>query len=679
MTRGCCILGLCLVLAGGVRPALAQTDEPDSTQATGQGGLADIGRAAEQAAEGDSSAVAEPVAAAADSTEGFTWLDSVKPTLSVDVTANVQQITRRARLSAVAQLLDGGTSTTNLMIDDKDYRQQDRDSRQRNFDTSFSRLLGSWAGVDLRFSNAFNEDRTVFTNGIESLIESDQSNATLDLKGAPQKVGGLRHVWALAADVNDVQGSNRDVTNNRSLASAGATSRWKFETPKVLAEGRFGYDKAQGDVALGAAISDGTTTQDTLGTTFSYTEGEKLKIRTVLDRFSMKEERLDFLRNSSGVIDTVGTLDEDKVGREREVRATDRVGITASTRPFDRIAFNTGFQRSRTETQYLLSHQGLEIRDDNDFDADMTFRYAQAGSLSVRFGWSDLWDDRRTKGSDEFRGRESRINKDVSMEIAQRLMAATDLSVSISQLLTQNIFEDLNNQNDRDQLFDRLDASLTSRAIEDLQLRLAGTLGVTSLVNIDAERVANNKEDRLFEARGNVRWTPWQGLSLTQDYRMQIVFIDFHNSNDRDQFNKQGVMATEVGYGLPQGWKFSLRYSVDFRRNGTRDPSAEGVKYRTDLRRFDHKLLASIQIPVKGLTFSLDTTRGFLRDSTPGARAGSTTEDRGEIRMNVSGSRTILKKATLRVDVERVLAYGPRVRPESEDYWVANSGLVVSF
>jgi hypothetical protein len=204
---------------------------------------------------------------------------------------------------------------------------------------------------------------------------------------------------------------------------------------------------------------------------------------------------------------------------------------------------------------------------------------------------------------------------------------------------------------------------------------------VTSLVNIDAERVGNNKEDRLYEARGNVKWTPWGGLSVMQDYRMQIVFIDFHNSDDRDQFNKQGVLVSEVAYEFPAGSTFSLRYSVDFRRNGTREPSAGGEKYRTDLRRFDHRLLASIQVPFRGLTLSLDTTRGFLRDSTPGASSGfgTSSEDRGEIRMRVSGSRRIFSKATLRVDVQRVLAYGPRVRPESEDYWIANSGLTVKF
>jgi hypothetical protein len=129
-------------------------------------------------------------------------------------------------------------------------------------------------------------------------------------------------------------------------------------------------------------------------------------------------------------------------------------------------------------------------------------------------------------------------------------------------------------------------------------------------------------------------------------------------------------------------------YSVDFRRNGTRQPDAEVTQYkaadddavyRTDLRRFDHRITASILIPVWVLEFGVDTTRGFLRDENP-TTGVEREEDRGEVRMRASGNYSFFnRKATLRVDVQRVLAYGPRVRPENEDYWVANSGLTVNF
>lgn len=674
-------------LEGGSRAAADSTagDAAPSESEEGPRGLADLGRALQQ---GDSTAVLQELLRDAEG-GGFVWIREVSPSFTAEVEANVQNVVYRGRVNAGAKALDGGDTRASFGLEDKAYRQQDRDFLGRDFDAGFTRSFGEWAALDLSFDNRFSEDVTVFRvnpdSTYESTIKSDQSQARASIKGGGESTYGFRHGWAARGNIQDVQGSSRGTNNDRTLASGGGSGRWGYAKGYLEVVGKFGYDTARGERSLRGKTADATTTQDTVGTSVAYRRGRWFNLTAMADRMSLLEERLDFRRNSSGVVDTATIPDALKpelaVGEEREQRVTDQVNLNADSRPFSRLGLQASLGHQTSNTRYRFSGQGLELRADDRFGLGASFRYAEAGSLTADYKHANRWDDRRPRGTMLFRGRESRVTKEARFSVEQRLFTATQLSVDYSQRLTQNIFDQVSNLNDRDELIDRVDARIVSRAMARLQMNVGGTFSVTRLVNIDADRVGNNKDDRLFEVRGGYRWLPLPRFSFEQNYRLQIVFIDFLYSNDRDQFNKQGQFSTETRYDFSRGGALRLRYSVDFRRNGTRqlDVDGEDEVYRTDLRRFDHRVTASMLVPVWVLEFGVDTERGFLRDENP--TDGTTREeDRGEVRMRVSGNYSFFnRKASLRVDVQRVLAFGPRVRPENEDYWVANSGLTVDF
>ena len=69
-------------------------------------------------------------------------------------------------------------------------------------------------------------------------------------------------------------------------------------------------------------------------------------------------------------------------------------------------------------------------------------------------------DDRRTRDSDSFRGRESRRSYEASFFLDQKVMPRTDFALQLQQSLSQTVAEEVTNRNDRDQLVDRLDATV---------------------------------------------------------------------------------------------------------------------------------------------------------------------------------------------------------------------------
>jgi hypothetical protein len=275
------------------------------------------------------------------------------------------------------------------------------------------------------------------------------------------------------------------------------------------------------------------------------------------------------------------------------------------------------------------------------------------------------------------------VSQDASLRFLQKVYRQSDLDLKFSQRLSQSVFGEAANKNDLDQLEERADAILRSKAIPRMVMNLGGTLRRANFVNIDSERVGNNKEDRLYEVTGSYNVQATERLAFDQSVKMQIVFNDYHNSNDRDQFNKQGQMTTGAALGFANESKFTADYTIDFRSSGKRvdDGRRRVVAYQTNLRSFDHQLRVALTIPLPVITVTLNTQRGFLWRENPSVGPGSQTEEsRGEFRAVFSGGKNFLSERLIfRADFTRVLAYGPRVRDENADYWIANSGLSMRF
>lgn len=689
MTRVPGLLGVFLLATvaavadpGGVGAQTGGDAAPDST-AVPTGGLAAASAYADSVSADstlvDRDALREAAAAVP---VPFFWMRGPSLTLSGDVRANVSQVELSGSVEATAAVLGGYSASTTLTQANTSFRQLERDVELRGLDASLRGGRNRWANLNLTLSRNTSNDVNVVA-GRDIVIESDDKRAALLLDGKQYLPGRIK--WALSGSVLDVQANNRGTNNDRQLAEGGATTRWKQQVlPGTTLSARAGGARASGSRQLRGLEVDATTAQDTVGTSLEITRGQPFTINLDLDRIWFDETRLDFRRNSDGVIDTLNAPEgELKVAAENEKQRSDRLSLRFDSRLLPVVAVGGTYRREFTETTYTFSQEGTLQSGLDRVDADLDFRYADAGSLQAKVSWGDTWNDRRSRGADRFRGRDNRVTKEASLQLLQKVYRRTDLDIKVSQRLSQSIFGEVANKNDRDQLDERIDATLRSKALPRLVLNLGGTIRRTDIVNTDSERVGNNKEDRLFEVTGSYNLQATDRLSFDQSVKMQIVYNDFHNSNDRDQFNKQGQMTAGAALDVADGSEFTADYTLDFRSTGRRfdDGRRRVVAYQTNLRSFDHQLRLALSIPLPFVTLTLNSQRAFLRRENPSVGESSRTEeDRGEFRAVLSGGRKFLDdRMDFRVDVTRVLAFGPRVREENEDYWIANSGFSLRF
>ncbi|HKK71642.1 MAG TPA: hypothetical protein VKA86_10520 [Candidatus Krumholzibacteria bacterium] len=603
--------------------------------------------------------------------------NALRPTTTAEFNANVTRILLSGRITApLADLVDAGGSTE-ATVRRTTYRQFDREQEETGLRSSYDdSFFGDAAQLKLNVSRRTSFDENRPGTGDPIVLDFRSADASMVLEGNHPLTDGFSHHWAVRGDIEDVEQVNRNVSNDRNLAGAGLTSVWRRQGDAVDLRARYGYKRSTGTRLVRESSDDATAELDTLGARLDLDALPRTNLSVEAQRTTFFEERLDFARNANGVVDTLNTLRP--VGREREVRSSYDLSTRVDTAPVERLTLAGSASTEFSETEYRFSQQGIVQRGGESFDAGATFHYAEAGSVEVRYDFSNRFNDRRVRGGADFRGRESTKNYEVGATLRQAMFARSDLELRASQSLTQSIFEETGNNNDRDRLIDDFSAEIATDAIAHTQLRVGGTARRTLELNIAADRVGNNKEEVLYEVRGSYTFDPPGGFSAAQTYRLQIVFRDFLDGIDRDSFNKQGQVTSRADYTFSGGGAVGVEWLSDFRSTGARDPASPVRElYVTESTRNDQRVVFDVSIPVSTLTFSARTERGFLDQETRGRES---TEERGRLNLRLTGNRSFFSdRAQLRLDIERVLQFGPRVRDEQRDYWVANTTLTVEF
>jgi len=610
------------------------------------------------------------------------WYAPLIPTLDGRIESNVTRVVSSVGLEAPVGDFINMSGRARYSRTDTAYRQFDRDAEATNFNLDFNGAIPSWGDLDISVlrNTSLDENRLPArppSNEPELLVlEYELREVHASLVGNRDLGRGLRAHWGVRGDLEDTERSDNGIVNDRALAGGAADVAWGSGGPWHDFSVRYGYDRRSGERTLRNELADALTERDTIWARGSVDFGRHFTLNLDGQRTTFVEERLDFTRNVNGVVDTLGVLNP--VGDERESTYRNSWNADLNTRPLPRLALSAGAQQSLSESSYTLSREGLvELRNEG-LDADGVLRYAMAGSLRVRYVFLDRANDRRARGSEGFRGEESRQSRRADAQFRHRLARGIDLHLDLQQTLDQTINEDPDNKNDRDRLVTRTDLRLLADPWEWFDVEAAGAYSQEQEINIDAERVSNNQDSDLFEVRGSFILDPEGGWRFVQNYRMQIRIIDRVAGPEGDKFNKQGQWDNRVEYRFSNGIFTDGQYIVDYRRNGDRDtsrPDEEVYIYRGARR--DHRVVFGVRVPVAGAELEVRTERGFLRDESG---LFPRNEDRGKFSAGLKGNWQFWRnRASLQVNATRILQFGPRVRDEQRDYWVMNTSLRVAF
>jgi hypothetical protein len=571
-------------------------------------------------------------------------------------------------------LVAGGFSTTSSYHREnleEPATQQKKVSRE--IKSGWSRPMSDWGSFALDFRRRSSEsDRVGFAKST-----SENTNLSSNLRGNVDLGDtGIDSKWSVKGNIKDdkVSSGSRSGATNQTLNSGSFSLGAGSRVGDLNVSMNAGLDVSAGPQTLSAA-TDGSNAQqdtktsvsDTLGVNLFWRQAQNKSFSAQLSRQVFNEDRLEYEKDVFGIPIISPDTRLKIVGNESESRNITSLNLMAKAPIYRSLSTNLNYNLQKKETHYTLSEQGFIPEQTQSFTGDVLFRYAQAGSLKVSLSLNQLWDDRRSRGSSDLRGKHFSNSNSVSFTIDQHLLGATDLRLLYAEDLTQQVY-DYKLQTgtlDIDVLSKRVDAKLSSDAFSNIKVTLTGSYKTAANVFLDARQVANNNRDQnTWKVSGDYNWQLTQAVNFSQTYQLGIDYTDYYYSyvpevNQRDKFYKRTQLKTDLNLRLPGASSFTLSHSVDRTRGGNKllRNEVEVGSYTDDLarRQDEQRLRASVAFPLMmGYKVSVETNRIWR------TLQGMNDEVQGDIRTGLKGTQSLLHdRMTLSLDLGYVWAYGP--------------------
>lgn len=655
-------------------PAAAPADSTSLESEAGVGrGLLEGQSAAEMAA----SMNANSQSVSLDSQPGlpfFSTFDNVfKAGTKTDVRANKYYGSWEAGLG----MAKGSKFTNTLSYSWDEFRQQDKTVQSRGEKVLYT--AGNLLPIKLSANGSWDwsEDKTVNSAGIANLSKRDFKTGSIRMSKPKFDLGGFKTVLGSSVGLNDQKLINRDQRNNfkEAYLDGGAQVGTELATGITVASRLYGKS-VSGDRTLGDSTSPSSANGDTLGLGMYY-DRTFATGRLEISRSNFDKKYLDYKRNSTGQIDTVGLDEFDKVIDELESK--DAVSIEFENEfNLGRLGLKTALSRDTDELAYNASGVGSKDKQSDKARFDLTFGVGRDSfAISYSFLWK--WDDQRIKNATENRGRQYNKNRDVDFFYGRRLFKDTDLSVKYHQGLSQDIAQKQFNINDKDRLRNDVLVEMDRDWPSKFKAKVLFAYKQSEDISIRSTRSSNNNIKDSYEISPGYTWPISDWLSVSQSYRVYIqytdyVYSDLESVNREDDYSKRGNLNTIVVLNPTERLELAVRHDFNRRSSAVRVlQDASGSSYYSteqeqDINKID---LGVVFEMVDGVTLEAATfrTRDFKTSFGATNRESEVFSGQMWVGAKVNRSWGTDNPLELSALIKKFNAFGPSVTEASRDYW----------
>lgn len=608
-------------------------------------------------------------------TEAGPFLVSFVNTPKVGVKANVRQNTYYGELISALNMAASSSFTNTAKWSYDEYRKQNKTVEKRSDNFSYNLGMALPMIVRLDGQRSWSHDKTTNTAGFDNLLAQDNKSLRLAATKSKARTGAFTHSYRFGGSLDDRKSENQGTANNlrEATADAGLQTGWNIRPGLVLA-GRIYGTATGGEKTLGLKDSPSSAQGDTVGVGVYYQQrlGDG---RIAVSRANFRKKYLDFRKNSSGLIDTVGVAEDQKIVGELETKDALRAELVNNFH-LRQFSFTSSLSRTSDDLDYATSGLGLKTRQQDQMALGSGVRVG-VDSLSVGYDFLWKWDDQRLQGATSNRGRQYTKSRDLNFGWQRPLFKATDLNVVYHTGLSQDIAQRQHNQNDKDRLQSDLTVQLNRNWPGTLRVKMVYVYRQVQDLSIRENRSSNNNVKDTYEINPSYTWTvaPW--LTWDQNYRVNIQYTDYIYSelesvSREDNYNKRGNLTTKVTLHPTKRLDLILRHDYNKKFNATRigGDAAGNVFYGRDLNQTISKLDLGLTFRViKGVVLEAATYRTRDDRVTFGRSTVETTDYSGEIWVGTRIDRTWDSGITLSGMVKKYNAFGPSVTETSANYW----------
>lgn len=569
----------------------------------------------------------------------------------------------------------------------EDYRKQEKTTENRS--SQFNYGTGKMLPFAFNMNGSWNWSDDLTTNTVGYTNQSRRETKMLTASASPAKIqtGALTNSIKTVFELNDQKSVNQNQRNDFSeLSLSGGYQAALDVADGIVLVGRVYGKTTAGDRYLGDSSSSSSASADSTGFGVYFSRGVGTG-RFEVTRSNFDRQYLDFRKNSNGLIDTVGLAEEEKVVQELETK--DAVSVEfQNTFKLNQMALSITLGRDTDDQDYRVSRIGLKKRQQDRMNLTWSTKVGR-DSLALSYKYSWKWDDQRIKEATAFRGKQFTKGRDFDLTWERPLIERTRMLFRYHEGLTQDIAENLYNQNDKDRLL--TDASLRlSREWPNLfRTSMIFSYKQAQDLSIRESRSSNNNIKDTYEISPTYLWTisPW--LTLDQSYQIFIQYTDYTFSeleavSRSDNYNKRGNLSTKVTINPTSRLDVIVQHDYNKRFNATRtktDASGRSFYNKDQIQAINKvdlaiRFRATPDVTFEGATYQTRDAKDLL-----GNVETTTITHSGQAWVGARVNKRWGKTNPMEVQavVKKYNAYGPAVRETSADYWEADVWMKWSF
>ncbi|MCP4290724.1 MAG: hypothetical protein GY780_02660 [bacterium] len=673
-----------LIFFVGSEPALGQeqadasadsTTAPSENESSSQGGM-------HQAA---SEAKNEPLQVEGDTS--FFKSISFKPKSGIKT--NVTSNQYYGDVNNIITMAQGGQITNNVGFSWTDYRQQIKTIEKRSANTLYTTGRTFPFVATAKADWAWSLDKTTNAGGFDNISKRDYKTGGLIFNQPKMTFGALKVTMKGSTGLNDQKAINRDQRNDVKEAYLdGGMQVGTQVADGVHIAGRLFGRKTGGDRSLGENTAPTSSAVDTLGVGVYYNRN-LTSGRVSISRGNFERKFLDYRRNSSGLIDTLGAAaaGEETVVDEMEIKDAVTIKVENETRLLG-MNFETVLSQTMDESDFAVSLVGMKEKFQQDAKFNLSFTVGR-DSLSMEYNFLWKWDDQFQKNATEKRGKQYNKERELQIYWDRTLFEATKLRIKWATSLGQDTAENGYLTTDKD----RMRYDLSCRLERNWDQRFKATMVFSFKQNSDlalhGTRSSNNNVKDSYEIAPSYSWPISDWLTFSQNYRVYIQYTDYtysymEGSNRDDNYSKRGNLSSVVKLKPTKRLDLTVKhdYNKRFSADKTNEGAVGGSKYFVDQRQKINKIDLAFTfrvangVTVEGATYN---TRDEKTTITTIEKVSERLEGKIWIGTKVSRKWGADNQLELSAMVKKFNAYGPSISEASRDYWESDLWLKWTF
>jgi hypothetical protein len=609
-------------------------------------------------------------------------INTIAPVYTGSFRGNANRVSMANSFSNKLSFSNGLNMTTQIRVDETNYRDPDRDRKDQTKDLSHN-MFRIWSS-GLSVSGMLSENRlsnriVAFGGDLQNFIVNTKqasANATYD-KSLNEELK-----MNASTDLRFFNKEQEGVKTDKSLegSAAGGFIYRHGDRFSARARGFFRSSRDRTDSHLGTPEDFGLTqkdferlglSQDSLSSVVSMQVTDSTNVGFEYIRYNGTREYIDLPRGTFLQQDITGVI------RERQLSNTRIYEVKADLKPVRGLEIKMNARHSDQANDFAVEQRKSSRTVGDYLTGNLTYELGKNTTAKFNLERREVMHDMGLQSLSNY----NEESQNISATLRHSFTSTFYFNLVASTGLSQSYYTNADNPRDRDQLNQKLSFSINSKPYSKLSASISMAASSIEFVNIHASLSGQNRKETTYDFRPNITFQLNDRIQIKQDYGLNFEFTEYTFDENANDLDRNVRFANTVRAKLSEALNVEFFYDLQLHDAGSYLRESPGAERALSVDTEDRKdrLTMGFRYKINSHLTAIGDYDYSRRVDKAVATNRETEFADGGIAGGLEGDYKWEGGKTISFSLLKVKRYGRFNTDLQNDYWEMNSQIKYSF